>query len=244
MKNEKIKVLGIVGARSGSKGIPGKNIRPLLGKPLMAWVIEAAKKSKYAIRIVVSTDSLEYAEVAKKCGAEAPFLRPHKLAEDSVPDIDYMRHAALWMEENEGWRADIILRLPPTAPLCTTKHIDRCVELLLEDPAADSARTITKAAKHPYKLWGINGEYLEPFLPPTFTGVREAHNMARQNFPAAYQHVDVIALRRKTLIENNSMAGDKIRYHIIPRAEAVDIDDELDFTIAEILLKRKLEQKD
>ncbi len=237
---ENVKVLGIIGARSGSKSIPHKNIRPLLGKPLLGWIAEAAKASKTVSRLIISTDSPEYAEVAKQFGVEVPFLRPAELAKDTVPDFDYISHATRWLQENQGWQADIILRLPPTAPLCRPEHIDACVQLLLDNPEADSSRTITAASKHPYKLWRANGNYIEPFLTEEFTGLKDAHNMARQSYPPAYQHVDVIALRWKTLMEGRSMAGQKVAYHVIPKLDAVDIDTELDFMIAEILLKKRI----
>lgn len=240
MNTAKLKILGVVGARSGSKTIPHKNIKLLLGKPLMGWIIEAAKTSPLVSRVIVSTDSLEYAKVARECGAEVPFLRPRELAADHVPDFDYLYHAADWLYVNDNWKADVILRLPPTTPLCRPEHINACVKLLLDDPLADSSRTVAPASKHPYKLWRTNGEYLEPFLSEEFTGLKDAHNMPRQAFPAAYQHVDVIALRWHTLMEDKSMAGKKVRYQVIPKTDAIDIDSEIDFLIAENLLKKRL----
>lgn len=239
--NLTLKVLAVVGARSGSKSIPHKNIKPLLGKPLMAWIIEAAKASKYVNRVVLSTDSLKYAEIGKKYGAEALFLRPKELAADSVPDFDYLYHAATWMCSNQNWKADIILRLPPTTPLCKPESIDACIELLMNNSEADSSRTITPASKHPYKLWRTNGKYLEPFLSEEFTGFKDAHNMPRQSFPQAFSHVDVIALRWNTLVNKKAMAGEKILYHQIPKTDAVDIDTEIDFLVAETLLKKRLQ---
>lgn len=105
----------------------------------------------------------------------------------------------------------------------------------------DSSRTITPASKHPYKLWRTNGKYLEPFLSEEFTGFRDAHNMPRQSFPQAFSHVDVIALRWNTLVNKKAMAGDKILYHQIPKIDAVDIDTEIDFLVAETLLKKRLQ---
>lgn len=237
------KVLGVVGARSSSKAIPHKNIKPLLGKPLLAWIIEAAKASSLVSRVVISTDSSEYAEIAKTYGAEAPFLRPKELAEDHVPDFDYLYHAATWLRDNEGWQADIILRLPPTTPLCQTESIDACIRLLTDDPRADSSRTVTPASKHPYKLWrATEAGYIEPFLSEEFTGLKDAHNMPRQSFPKAYQHVDVIALRWHTLVRDKSMAGTFVRCHEIPKKEAIDIDSEIDFHVAEYLLKERFEE--
>lgn len=237
------KVLGIIGARSGSRGVRDKNIRPLAGKPLFAWIAEAAKNSKYVTRLIMSTDSPEYAKLAREYGVETPFLRPAQLSGDKVPDWDYLNHAALWLKNNEGWQADIVLRLPPTTPLCLPGHIDGCVELLLRDPEADSSRAIIRAAKHPYKLWRKNGEYLEPFLPESFTGLRDAHNLPRQSFPEAYSHMDVIALRWKTLVGKKQMAGERVRFYEIESENAVDIDSETDFLLAELLLARRAKLK-
>lgn len=235
-------VLGIIGARSGSKSVPHKNIRPLLGKPLFAWMAEAAKQSRYVTRLIMSTDSEEYARIARGHGVETPFMRPAELSGDKVPDWDYLHHSAVWLAEQEGWKADIILRLPATSPLCLPEHIDACVELLLNDPLADSSRTVVSAGKHPYKLWRAGGEYLQPFLSEAFTGHKDAHNMPRQSFPEAYSHVDVIALRWKTLVEDRAMAGDKIRFYKIAKENAMDIDTETDFLLAELLLKKRLGQ--
>lgn len=237
-----LNILGIVGARSGSKSIPNKNIRPLLGKPLMAWIIEAAKNSKHITRLILSTDSQEYATIGRQYGAETPFLRPAKLANDNASDIDFLTHAVSWLQEHEAWKADIILRLPPTTPLCVPESIDACVELLLNDTQASSSRTITSAPKHPYKLWRIEGETLVPFIPKEMTGFDEPSNMPRQAFPPAFAHVDVIAVRHDTLMKDHLLTGKKVRYHKLDKKDAVDIDTETDFLLAEILLKKRLGQ--
>lgn len=237
---KKLNILGVVGARSGSKNIPNKNIRPLLGKPLMAWIIEAAKKSKYITRLVVSTDSRKYAKIAQKYGADAPFIRPKKHATNKANDISYLTHAVSWLEKNEGWKADIILRLPPTSPLCKTESIDACIKLLLDDPNATSSRTITDAPKHPYKLWRIEGDELEPFIDKKLTSFAEPSNVARQLLPPAYAHVDVIAVRYNTLMKDQLLTGKRTRYVLLEKNESIDIDAEIDFLLAEILLKRKL----
>jgi len=234
-----LNVLGVIGARSGSKTIPDKNIKPLLGKPLFAWIAEAGKQSKYVNKLIMSTDSEAYAALAREHGVETPFMRPDDLSGDKVPDFDYLYHAATWLAEHENWKADIILRLPPTSPLCTPEHIDSCVELLLNDSSADSSRTVVPATKHPYKLWKTEGDYLVPFLSEEYTGLKDAHNLPRQSYPEAFQHVDVIALRWKILVDEKGMAGAKIRYHRIPKNEAVDIDTDIDFLIAETLLSRR-----
>lgn len=235
----KLKILGIVGARFGSKSIKNKNIKPLLGKPLIVWILEAAKKSKYIDRLIVSTDSEKYAQIARKYGAEVPFLRPKKYASDEADDISYLTHAVNWLEKKEGYKPDIILRLPPTSPLCTTASIDTLIELLLSDPKATSARTIKSAPKHPYKLWKIVGNELKPFIEKKYTGFLEPSNVARQLLPRAFAHVDVIAVKYDTLMRDHLLTGKKTRYHLIKSDEAIDIDTETDFLLAEILLKRK-----
>ena len=240
MKVSEIKVLGIVGARSGSKSIPHKNIRNLAGKPLMAWIIETAKKSKYISRLILSTDSEEYAEIGRKYGAETPFIRPAHLADDNASDIDFLTHAVSWLEENEKWKPDIILRLPPTTPLCSSESIDACIELLLKDSKTTSARTITSAPKHPYKLWQIKNDELHPFIPKEMTGFNEPSNMARHLLTPAFAHVDVIAVRYDTLMKDKLLTGPRTRFVKLDKIDAIDIDTETDFLVAEILLKKRL----
>ena len=240
MKDEGLRILGVIGARSGSKNIPDKNIRPLLGKPLMAWIIEAAGKSKYLTRLILSTDSNKYARIGKRLGVEVPFLRPKKYATDRADDIAYLTHAVWWLWKNEGWRADIIVRLIPTTPLARPESIDECIKLLLDDPASTSARTIKPAPKHPYKLWRIDGDELKPFIDKKLTGYDEPSNMARQLLPAAYAHVDVIAVRYKTLMKDRLLTGKRVRYHLLD-GEAIDIDTKADFFAAEILLSKSNE---
>jgi CMP-N-acetylneuraminic acid synthetase len=110
----------------------------------------------------------------------------------------------------------------------------------MEDTSATSSRTVVPASKHPYKLWREKGGYLEPFLSEEFTGLKDAHNMPRQSFPEAYQHVDVIALRWDTLVEKKEMAGERVRFYRIKKEDAADIDTETDFLLAELLLKKRL----
>ena len=242
MKTPEIKVLGVVGARSGSKSIPHKNIRLLSGKPLLSWIIEAARKSKYISRLILSTDSEEYAKIGRQLGAETPFIRPAHLADDNASDIDFLTHAVSWLEENEKWKPDIILRLPPTTPLCKPESIDACVKILLDDPRATSARTITSAPKHPYKLWQIKNDELHPFIPKETTGFAEPSNMARHLLTPAYAHVDVIAVRYDTLMKNGLLTGPRTRFVKLDKTDAVDIDTETDFLLAEILLKKRFDK--
>lgn len=222
-QDRELKILGVIGARAGSKSLPNKNVRIVAGKPMLAWITEAAKRSLYLSRVVLSTDSEEYAAIGRRYGAETPFLRPPELSGDLAPDFDWLYHAATWLNENEGWQADIIVRLPPTSPLCETEDIDACIKLLMDDPSADSSYTFIEASKHPYKMWRMkeNG-YAEPFLPESFTDRKDAFNLPRQVLPKAYFYIDSSAIRWKTLVEQKSMAGENVRAHFI--SEAVDID--------------------
>jgi len=234
-KGKEIKTIGIIGARSGSKGVKDKNIRPLLGKPLMCWVIEAAQKAKLVDRVLVSTDSQKYAEIAQKCGAEVPFLRPKEIAGDTSTDFEYIQHALDWFSKKENYIPDIVLRLVPTAPLQQSQDIDSCVEVLLSDPAAHSAMVVAEAYQHPNKAFKItpDGKYLIPFIETK----KDASPLARQSYEKAYFRANVIATRYEVIKKMNSLVGTRIRYYIIPRERAIDIDSELDFKIAEILLK-------
>src|SRR3989344_6738402 len=125
------KVLGVITARGGSKGIPGKNIRPLLGKPLIVYTIEAAKNSGVFDRLILSTDDKEIADVAQKCGCDVPFMRPDELAQDDTPHLPVMQHAVQWLKDNENYEPDYVMILQPTSPLRQASHIKEAVDLIL-----------------------------------------------------------------------------------------------------------------
>ena len=236
------KIVAIIPARSGSKGVPGKNIRPLAGKPLLGWMVEAAKRSRFIDRVICSTDSAHYAEIARRHGAETPFLRPAEYATDQATDIQVLTHATGWLEQNEGYRPDIILRLQPTNPTFPTDLIDAGIAKLLEDAATDSVRAVAVSPKHPFKMWKLrrDEDVIEPFFDRDITGFDEAFNMGRQQLPVPYLQVGVMeVLRYRTLIGMRSMAGKRVRPLIIENElHTIDIDTELDFTIAEMALKQ------
>ena len=122
------KILGLITARSGSKGLPKKNIKPLLGKPLIAWSIDVGIKSNYIDDLVVSTDCHEMSRLAKKYEAEAPFIRPKELSTDSASSVDVILHAINWLEKRDRFY-DLVVLLEPTSPLRESKDIDRCLKL-------------------------------------------------------------------------------------------------------------------
>lgn len=238
MNSKPLKILGIIGARSGSKGVPDKNIRPLSGKPLIAWIIEAAKASRYINRLIVSTDSEQYAAVARNYGAETPFFRPKEFAGDNSPEFEYVKHALDWLRANESYAPDIIVRLLPTVPLQEACDIDACIDELLKDSSAHSAVVIAEARQHPLKALklvddGMGGKLLVTY--GTESG-REVTPIARQNYEKAYFRANVIACRLNTVYETDSLTGDRVRYHVISQERAIDIDSLVDFFMVEQLI--------
>jgi len=238
-----MKIVAIIGARAGSKSVKDKNIRMVAGKPVMVWVIEAAKGSKYIDRVVVSTDSQKYAEIAKKSGAQVPFLRPKEIAKDTSHDLEYLTHALNWLKENENYIPDIVFKVSACCPLLRSWHFDKCVEILKENPDFDSVRPVAPSPKHPYKMWKVEGNILKPFLTKEFIGLDEPYNLARQLLPKVYIHTGIIALRYKTIIEDYSLVGKKSGTFIILEEDALDIDSELDLKLAEILLKERMSKE-
>ncbi len=238
MTSEQLKVLGIVGIRSGSKGVPNKNIRNLSGKPLVGWVLDAAQRSKSINRLVVSTDSEQYAVIARACGAEVPYLRPPDLAQDKSSEIDYVRHMLDWLDKNESYRPDIVVRMMATVPLQGPLDIDAVVEILKADSTADSAVVIAEARQHPLKALkivddGVGGSKLVTYFSDSG---REVTPIARQSYQPAYFRANVIACRTQIVYDTRSLTGGTVRYHIIPQERAIDIDNLVDFFIAEHLL--------
>ena len=137
------KILALVTARSGSKSVKNKNIRLINGKPMIAYSIGHAQKSKYINRIIVSTDSEEYAAIARDFGAETPFIRPAEYATDTSLDVDVFRHALTWLKENEGYEPDIVVHLRPTDPVRNVDDMDKMIEMMINDPTVDAIRSVT-----------------------------------------------------------------------------------------------------
>lgn len=234
-------VMGIVGIRSGSKGVPNKNVKMLAGKPLVGWVLEAARRSRYMTRLVVSTDSESYAGIARSFGADVPYLRPAELASDNSPDYEYVRHMVEWLETHEQYRPDIVVRMMATVPLQSTADIDAVIKTILEDPGADSAVAIAEARQHPMKALklvsdGMGGRKLVSYFSESG---REVTPIARQTYATAYFRANIIGCRRRVIFDTGSLTGDLVRYHIIPQDRAIDIDSEMDFFLAEHLLKSR-----
>ena len=151
-----MKILCLIPARSGSKGLPDKNIKMMINKPLMAWSIEQAKNTEYykqgKIKIVVSTDSEKYREIALEWGAEVPFIRPTEISSDESTDIEFIKHALAWLDQNEKYKPDYILHLRPTQPCREEGLIDDCFNKFIGSEY-DSLRTVIPTIKTPYKMY-------------------------------------------------------------------------------------------
>lgn len=229
-------VLAIVPARGGSKGIPRKNIKLFAGHPLVAYSVAAGIQARSVGRTIVSTDDEEIAETARQYGAEVPFLRPASLAQDDTPDLPVFQHALRWLEENEGYRPDVVVQLRPTSPIRPPDLVDRAVSLLLEHSDADSVRGVVPAGQNPHKMWRIGADgRMRPLL--DVEGIAEPYNAPRQALPPVYWqtgHID--AIRTKTILEVGSMSGQIILPVLIDPRYTVDLDNLSDWQRAEWLV--------
>ncbi len=228
-KNKKI--LALIPARGGSKRLPYKNVRPLLGKPLIAWTIEEAKKSKYLDRVIVSTDSEEITEISAKYGAETPFLRPKELATDEVQGIDVVLHAINWFR-NIGELYDLLILLQPTSPLRAPEDIDKAIKLLFLKNAR-AVISVSKVTHHPYWVNTLPDDgCMRDFIR------KEAVNNNRQQVPDFYALNGAIYVAFcNYILERKSFHGQGTFAYIMPEGRSVDIDSEGDFKLAEIFMR-------
>lgn len=223
--------LGLIPARGGSKGIPGKNIKNLAGKPLIAWTIASALKSKTCSRLIVSTDDEKIASVAREWGAEVPFIRPAHLATDTSASISVVEHALKWLEENEQCYPEYVMLLQPTSPLRSADDICNCVDIV-KIKNAIAVVSVCEANPHPYIVKKISDTgTLENFVPT------EKKIDRRQDMPPAYALNGAIYVTRcDSLISTHSFTPDGTVAYIMPKERSIDIDSSLDFQFAEFLL--------
>jgi len=227
-----MKVIAFIFARGGSKGLPGKNIRLLSGKPLIAWSINQSQAVKRIQRVIVSTDSEEIAKVALNYGAEVPFIRPAELANDVSPEWMAWRHALNYLLKKEGTLPDVMLSLPATAPLRSPLDIENCLDEF-EKGKADMVITVTEAHRSPYfnmvqyNVDGTVGLVIKP----------QSEITRRQDSPKVYDMATVAyVIRPEFVITHNSHFQGRVRAVHVPRERAIDIDTLLDFQMAEFFL--------
>ncbi len=230
--------VALVPARGGSKRVPGKNIRPLAGHPLLAYTIAAARESGVFAAVVVSTDSPEIAEIARYYGAEIPSLRPSEMAGDHSPDIEWVRHSLGTLEE-AGRRFDCFSLLRPTSPFRQPETIRRAWEQFTGAGDIDSLRAVELCRQHPGKMWLLNDQRMTPLLsdgpvaPPW-------HSMPYQALPPVYvQNASLEIAWRRTVSETDSIAGRAILPFFTQSYEGLDVNDLKDWWYAEHLLANR-----
>ncbi len=232
---EKLNVIGIIPARGGSKRVPLKNIAELAGKPMIYYTIREAKKSKTLDRIIVSTDHDGIAEVARKYGAEVPFKRPADISED-VPTEFVLQHVVKYLEEKEGYHADVIVTLQPTSPLLNAKYIDACVEKLLNSNVG-SVVTVCKIAERPEWMFRMNDGKLTAFMDLDLKG----DVMVSQNLPDLYRHNGAVyATRRDVLMNENRIISTDCVGVVMPVEESYEIDEPRDLKFVDFLLRQSM----
>lgn len=218
-------VLAIIPARSGSKSVKDKNIRPINGKPMLAYSIEHALQAKCIDRVIVSTDSEEYAKIAKKYGAETPFIRPAELAADTSLDIDVFEHALKYLEENEGYLPELVVQLRPTYPVRKISDIENMVSYMKNNPDIDSMRCIASAKEIPYKMWFKDNDNI---ISPIMTEIPECYNMPRQQLPKVYyQNACIDVIRTEVILKKHSMSGERIAGYEMDENFDIDTEEEL-----------------
>ena len=227
-----MKAIAIIFARGGSKGLPGKNIRPLGGKPLIAWSIEHALAIKRIVRVIVSTDSEEIATIARQYGAEVPFIRPTKFAKDDSPEWLAWRHALNYLTKETGLLPEVMVSVPPTAPLRLEIDIENCLDEY-EKGDVDTVITVTDAHRSPYfNMVKTNADGTVRLVNSMKSAVTR-----RQDAPVVYDMVTVCyVVNPEFVINNNSAFEGRVRAVHVPPERAIDIDTLLDFQITETLL--------
>ena len=229
------KVLAIIPARSGSKGLPKKNVLPLAGRPLLAWSIEHGLQSELTSRAICSTDDENIASIARQYGAETPFLRPKNLSGDNLNDSSFTVHAINWLAINENWHTDIAVILRPTSPIRDPSDIDGVIKMMIENPTAHSCLSVVEAEKSPYKMLRQQSDgYIVPLIK---CEVSDQLNAARQTLPKAFQQTGAIhGIRGEIAIKNNTVIGSIILPYIPKNKSILDIDSLEDFEKAELIL--------
>ena len=239
------KVLAVIPARGGSKGVPRKNIKLLCGKPLVAWSIEAGKNSRYVDKIIVSTEDIEIAEISKKYSAEVPFFRPAELATDTALPAEALLHALNYLEK-KGEYYDYIVQLDPTSPLRTAEDIDRALEMLLNNPAANSIVGMAKPeSAHPDFIVSLSATgIIKPLGSGLGIGTNAPAKMRQElgelYFPEGTVYIsDVPTFKiKKSFYHESTMA------YPVERYKQFEIDEEMDFVVVEALMKSKFHRRE
>ena len=235
MSKANLNIVSIIPARSGSKGVPGKNLRNLGEVPLIAWSITCSKKSNKIGRTIVSTNSVEYAEISKNWGAEVPFLRPDNISQDNSTDLDFVLHVLNFLKNNEGI-PDLLVHLRPTTPFRDTLVLDQAIEFAIKNYENMTAlRSVHEMSESAYKSFeiGQNGNLITTFARKE---ALDQSNMNRQTFPSTYTangYIDVLLPSR--ILETGELHGSKVKPFLTNNT--LEVDTEEDFEALEVKLK-------
>lgn len=228
-------ILAIIPARGGSKGLPGKNIKELNGKPLIAYTIEAASESKYIDRVVVSTDDMEIANISMSYGGEVPCLRPKELSNDMSPTIDCVIHMLDYLKTNQEYIPEYVALLQCTSPLRNNRHLDEAIEKL-KSTKKDAIVSVCEAEVNPYWANVFEGDNLEYFIEEGRKILR------RQDLPKVYRENGAIyIIKTDVLIKEKTFEPRSLTGYIMSNESSIDIDTLIDFKFAEIIIKEKSE---
>ncbi len=233
-------MVGFIFARGGSQGIPGKNIRLLAGKPLIAYAIETAFENRFLNRVVVSTDDKKIARVAQDFGAEVPFIRPKELAQDDSSEWLAWQHAIRTLkEQDKGRELDVFVSIPPTAPMRAAEDVDNAIQTFLASDV-DIVITAKKASRHPsFNMIILDKQNFAKLVLPL-----DKQIIRRQDAPPVYDMTTVAYVANpKFIMESKAVLEGRVKAVIIPEERALDIDTELDFQFAEYLMTNRLKIK-
>jgi CMP-N-acetylneuraminic acid synthetase len=228
----RVRVLGIIPARGGSKGLPRKNLIPVAGKPLLAYTIAAAHGSRRLTRTILSSEDPEIRAVGRDLGVEVPFVRPAALATDEASSVSVVTHALQWIEEDERTTYDLVCLLQPTTPLRTSLDIDTAIDLL-ERSDADAIVSLTQVEEpHPVKMMVIDADHvIRPLFPD-----RWRETVRRQELPPTYYLNGAVYCARRDVVLQQSLWGNKTLAYVMPAERSVNIDSSLDVRLAECLI--------
>jgi CMP-N-acetylneuraminic acid synthetase len=229
-------ILCTICARGGSKGVPKKNIRELLGRPLIVYTIEQALNSKMINRVVVSTDSEIIAGIAKQAGAEVPFIRPAHLAAHDAPKLPVVQHAVRYYIDNLNFAPDYVIDLDPTSPLRLNEDIDKCLDLIINDPDCDSVITGYRSNKNPYfNMIEISKDGFVKLSKKT-----EKLIAGRQDAPVVYaMNASVYAWKTDILFQREDIISGRTKFIEMSDDRSIDIDSEIDFKLVELIMKER-----
>ena len=237
MAKEDYSIVAFIPARSGSKRVPEKNIRPLAGHPVIAYTITAALDSGIFSDVIVSTDSNKYAEISDYYGAQVPFLRPAELAGDQSPDIEWLAYTLERLRE-AGRKYDCFSILRPTSPFRLPKTIRRAWQQFSSQTGVDSLRAVEKCTQHPGKMWVVRGKRMMPLLP---LGPAEQpwHSSQYPSLPEIYiQNASLEIAWSRVVFEDRTIAGNVFMPFFTVDYEGFDVNNEYDWQLAEQMVKK------